>query len=126
MPNQLFVFRTLLLISILAITIGCGKKESSVVPERPHQPFVFRSVLDEQPRIIPLALLDAVWQGRVENDRFNALVAAAGITWRESVVMRALAKFLKQAALPFRSIWYLLASKYSWKLPPARIKCSLA
>ena len=48
-----------------------------------------------------LALLDAVWQGRVENDRFNALVAAAGITWRDSVLMRALAKFLKQATLPF-------------------------
>lgn len=61
MPNQLFVFRTLLLISILAISIGCGKKESSVVPERPHQPFVFRSVLDEQPRIITLALHDDVW-----------------------------------------------------------------
>ena len=48
-----------------------------------------------------LALLDAVWQGRVENDRFNALVAAAGIAWRDSVLVRALAKFLKQATLPF-------------------------
>ncbi len=36
-----------------------------------------------------------------ENDRFNALVAAAGITWRDSVLMRALAQFLKQATLPF-------------------------
>ena len=61
MPNQLFVFRTLLLISVLAITIGCGKKDSSIVPERPHQPFAFRSVLDEQPRIITLALHDDVW-----------------------------------------------------------------
>lgn len=48
-----------------------------------------------------LALLDAVWQGRVENDRLNALVAAAGIDWRDSVLMRALAKYLKQATLPF-------------------------
>ena len=55
----------------------------------------------ESTRSNMLALLDAVWQGRVENDRFNALVAAAGITWRDSVLMRALAKFLKQATLPF-------------------------
>ena len=55
----------------------------------------------ESTRSNMLALLDAVWQGRVENDRFNALVAAAGITWRSSVLMRALAKFLKQATLPF-------------------------
>ncbi len=48
-----------------------------------------------------LSLLNEVWQGRVENDRFNALVAAAGIHWRDSVLMRALAKFLKQATLPF-------------------------
>ncbi|MCP2040949.1 glutamate dehydrogenase [Neisseria sp. HSC-16F19] len=48
-----------------------------------------------------LALLEEVWQGRVENDRFNALVAAAGISWRDSVLMRALAKFIKQATLPF-------------------------
>lgn len=48
-----------------------------------------------------LALLDAVWQGHVENDRFNALVAAAGIDWRNSVLIRALAKYLKQATLPF-------------------------
>ena len=29
--------------------------------ERPHSPWVFRSVLDEQPRMITLALHDNVW-----------------------------------------------------------------
>ncbi|WP_231867656.1 NAD-glutamate dehydrogenase domain-containing protein [Snodgrassella sp. CFCC 13594] len=48
-----------------------------------------------------LALLQAVWAGSVENDRFNALVAATGIHWRDSVLLRALAKYLKQAGLPF-------------------------
>ena len=48
-----------------------------------------------------LALCEEVWHGRVENDRFNALVAATGISWRSSVLIRALAKFLKQATLPF-------------------------
>ena len=31
--------------------------------ERPHNPWVFRSVLDEQPRMITLALHDNVWAG---------------------------------------------------------------
>ncbi|WP_037587886.1 NAD-glutamate dehydrogenase [Stenoxybacter acetivorans] len=48
-----------------------------------------------------LNLLQAVRSGEAENDRFNALVLAAGITWRNSVLMRAIAKYLKQAALPF-------------------------
>ena len=61
MPNQLYVYRTLLIISVLSILIGCGKKANSGNPERPYQPFVFRSVLDEQPRIITLALHDDVW-----------------------------------------------------------------
>ena len=47
------------------------------------------------------ALFAEVWAGRVENDRFNALVFSAGITWRNSVLLRALAKYLKQATLPF-------------------------
>lgn len=47
------------------------------------------------------ALFAEVWAGRVENDRFNALVLSAGITWRNSVLLRAIAKYLKQATLPF-------------------------
>lgn len=48
-----------------------------------------------------LELFGQIWAGHVENDRFNALVVGAGLTWRDSVLIRALAKFLKQAALPF-------------------------
>lgn len=55
----------------------------------------------EDTRAQLLALFEEVWAGRVENDRFNALVAATGISWRSSVLIRALAKFLKQATLPF-------------------------
>ncbi|WP_225748433.1 NAD-glutamate dehydrogenase [Eikenella sp. Marseille-P7795] len=46
-------------------------------------------------------LFAELWAGRVENDRFNALVLAAGISWRNSVLLRAIAKYLKQATLPF-------------------------
>ena len=38
-----------------------------------------------------------VWSGDVEDDGFNGLVIAAGLTWREVVVLRAYAKFRLQA-----------------------------
>src|SRR3546814_19823951 len=37
----------------------------------------------------------------MENDRFNGLVLGAGLTWREVTVLRAYAKYLRQAAFPF-------------------------
>lgn len=46
-------------------------------------------------------LLEQVWDGKVENDRFNTLIMAAGINWQMSVLMRAIAKYLKQATLPY-------------------------
>ncbi len=42
-----------------------------------------------------------VWRGEMENDRFNRLVLRAGLEWREVVVLRAFAKYLRQAAVPF-------------------------
>ncbi|MER6998449.1 NAD-glutamate dehydrogenase [Streptomyces sp. NPDC000410] len=43
----------------------------------------------------------AVWTGAAENDRFNSLVLRAGLTWREAVVLRAYAKYLRQAGSTF-------------------------
>ncbi|MGC2854953.1 NAD-glutamate dehydrogenase [Novispirillum sp. DQ9] len=42
-----------------------------------------------------------VWSGEVENDGFNRLVVLAGLSWREVVVLRAYAKYLRQAAFTF-------------------------
>jgi glutamate dehydrogenase len=39
----------------------------------------------------------AVWRGEAEIDGFNALVLNAGLTWRQVVVLRAYAKYLRQA-----------------------------
>jgi len=39
----------------------------------------------------------AVWHGEAEVDRFNALVLRAGLRWREAVLLRAYAKYLRQA-----------------------------
>lgn len=43
----------------------------------------------------------AVWQGRNESDGFNALVLAAGLTWRQAMVLRAYAKYMRQGGTPF-------------------------
>ena len=43
----------------------------------------------------------AIWQGRVEIDRFNELVLRAGLTWQQVVILRAYAKYLRQAGFPY-------------------------
>jgi glutamate dehydrogenase len=43
----------------------------------------------------------AVWTGAAENDGFNSLVLGAGLTWRQAVVLRAYAKYLRQAGAKF-------------------------
>ncbi|MFD5556532.1 NAD-glutamate dehydrogenase [Streptomyces sp. NPDC127068] len=43
----------------------------------------------------------ATWTGAAENDGFNALVLGAGLTWREATVLRAYAKYLRQAGSTF-------------------------
>jgi glutamate dehydrogenase len=42
-----------------------------------------------------------VWRGEVESDRFNGLVLRARLTWREVVVLRAIARYLRQAGTTF-------------------------
>jgi glutamate dehydrogenase len=43
----------------------------------------------------------AAWTGRAENDGFNSLILRAGLTWRQAVVLRAYAKYLRQAGSTF-------------------------
>ncbi|MET9422761.1 NAD-glutamate dehydrogenase [Streptomyces sp. NPDC006540] len=43
----------------------------------------------------------AVWTGEAENDGFNSLVLGAGLNWREAMVLRAYAKYLRQAGSTF-------------------------
>jgi glutamate dehydrogenase len=45
--------------------------------------------------------LMALWQGKVEDDGFNALVLHAHLTWQQVSVMRAYAKYLRQAGTTF-------------------------
>ncbi|MGC2202389.1 MAG: NAD-glutamate dehydrogenase domain-containing protein, partial [Stellaceae bacterium] len=45
--------------------------------------------------------LVAVWTGRIENDGFNRLVLAAGLSARQVTMLRLYAKFLRQAGTTF-------------------------
>lgn len=52
------------------------------------------------PRKLEEAFL-AVWRKECEDDAFNRLVGLAGLSWREAALLRALARYLLQAAIPF-------------------------
>ena len=54
---------------------------------------------DLQARVAELFL--CVWSGAIENDGLNRLVVAAGLTPRDVVVLRALAKYLHQGGVVF-------------------------
>jgi glutamate dehydrogenase len=45
--------------------------------------------------------LRVLWAGGVEQDGFNALVVRAGLTWQQVTVLRAYAKYLRQAGSTF-------------------------
>ena len=47
------------------------------------------------------AAIEALWQGRAENDGFNRLVLAARLSWRETMVLRAYCRWLLQTGIPF-------------------------
>jgi|GEM_PF-2989196 len=42
-----------------------------------------------------------VWQDTVENDGFNQLILAAGLNWRQVVILRSYCRYLLQIAVPF-------------------------
>ncbi len=47
------------------------------------------------------AALTALWQDQTEDDAFNALVLDAGLTWRQVVLLRAYARYLRQVGVRF-------------------------
>ena len=76
----------------------------------------------------------AVWTGAAENDGFNSLVLGAGLNWRQSVVLRAYAKYLRQAGAMFSQDYMeetlrtnvhttrLLVSLFEARMSPGRQK----
>ncbi len=59
--SYFFKITYLLILTVIFLSCGKGNEPTTEGPERPYQPWIFRSVLDEQPRIITLALHDDVW-----------------------------------------------------------------
>jgi glutamate dehydrogenase len=43
----------------------------------------------------------ALWRGEIENDGFNALVLHVGLTWRQAMILRAYALYLRQTGITF-------------------------
>ncbi|MGW0821567.1 NAD-glutamate dehydrogenase [Streptomyces sp. NPDC002845] len=79
----------------------------------------------------------ATWTGQAENDGFNALVLSAGLTWREALVLRAYAKYLRQAGSTFSQDYMedtlrnnvhttrLLVSLFEARMSPERQRAGL-
>ncbi|MFI6518775.1 NAD-glutamate dehydrogenase [Spirillospora sp. NPDC050679] len=44
---------------------------------------------------------NALWRGEIENDGFNALVLHVGLNWRQAMVLRAYALYLRQTGTSF-------------------------
>ncbi|MFD9545604.1 NAD-glutamate dehydrogenase [Streptomyces sp. NPDC060022] len=76
----------------------------------------------------------AVWTGKAENDGFNSLVLGAGLDWRQAMVLRAYAKYLRQAGSTFSQDYMedtlhnnvhttrLLISLFEARMSPSRQK----
>ncbi|MEU1512118.1 NAD-glutamate dehydrogenase [Streptomyces sp. NPDC005811] len=79
----------------------------------------------------------ATWTGRAENDGFNALVLGAGLNWRQAMVLRAYAKYLRQAGSTFSQDYMedtlrtnvhttrLLVSLFEARMSPGRQRAGL-
>ncbi|NIW04256.1 MAG: NAD-glutamate dehydrogenase [Gammaproteobacteria bacterium] len=48
-----------------------------------------------------------VWSGEVENDGFNRLVIEAGLAWRETVVLRAYCRYLRQIRVRYSETYMI-------------------
>ncbi|SDH75023.1 NAD-glutamate dehydrogenase [Nonomuraea jiangxiensis] len=49
--------------------------------------------------------LNALWNGRVQADNFNALILRAGLTWEQVEILRVYAKYLRQSASTFSQLY---------------------
>jgi cytochrome c len=55
------LLKSTLFFFVILLISACGQNNAMEENERPYQPFVFRSVLDQHPRMITIALHDDVW-----------------------------------------------------------------
>jgi glutamate dehydrogenase len=99
----------MMLSTVLPVLHSLGVKVSD---ERPYEVersdatvylYDFGLVLPSQARELPEIrahmenAFSSTWRGEAEVDGFNELVVRAGLTWRQVVILRAYAKYLRQA-----------------------------
>jgi glutamate dehydrogenase len=58
-------------------------------------------VADDEVKTLFQDAFGALWRGDIENDGFNALVLHVGLSWREAMVLRAYALYLRQIGTSF-------------------------
>ncbi len=63
---------------------------------KPSKPIVLESARERFQQAFA-----AVWAGELENDGFNQLVLAAGLSYREVMILRAYARYMRQIGFPF-------------------------
>ena len=73
---------------------------------RVNDPEIWSGVSHEELRDLFEGAVLAVWDGRAESDGFNKLVLAARLTWREVVVLRTVAKYLRQTQATFSQSYF--------------------
>ena len=66
----------------------------------------------------------AVWDDHNEIDGFNALVLAAGLTWRQATLLRAYAKYMRQGGTPSRRTTSRTRSSRTSTSPATSSSCS--
>ncbi|MGH3168203.1 MAG: NAD-glutamate dehydrogenase domain-containing protein, partial [Trebonia sp.] len=111
-PWRLFVYRTESPITLSAVLPQLQHMGLEVVDEYPHEFtgfWIYEFGL--RPRDEPAdtaaardnfeAALSALWRGQCEDDGFNSLVLGACLTWRQVVVLRAYARYLRQIGVRF-------------------------
>ncbi|MBI4357025.1 MAG: NAD-glutamate dehydrogenase [Gammaproteobacteria bacterium] len=63
-----------------------------------------------------------IWQGDAENDGFNRLVLAAHLNWRETSMLRAYAKYLRQVGFTFSQVYIESALSHHPKIVSLLVK----
>ena len=61
----------------------------------------YGAALPDQARELFADALRAIWDGYTEIDGFNRLVLRASLTWRQAMLLRAYAKYMRQGNSPF-------------------------
>ena len=62
------------------------------------------------------AAVGAVWSGEAESDGFNSLVLRAQLTWRQVVIVRMVAKYLRQTGSAFSQSYLEDALLHNWQI----------